>query len=625
MRKVTAFLLLFLLFSLWGAVPPARAQTEVPPAGQAAQAVLYALDSSAFPSMTALLDVYDANGGFVSGLKPDAVTLREDSSARPLATLEELHPGTQFVLAFNLGPALAMRDINGISRMDKILRSLQDWAAIRPAGAADDMSLVANGGTTASHLQGSQALLDALTAFKPDLRNLNPTLDTLSNALDVSSEPAAQPGMKRAVLFISSLPDDPAIPTLQNLTDRAVQLQIHVSVWIVASSAFFTTSGATALKDLAIKTGGDYTLFSGEQPLPSPETYLGPLRHTYRLTYLSGITTSGSHTLSVLANLAGQEATSSVLTWNMNVQPPNPILVSPPEEIVRQEPDASTTSPSALLPKAQPLGIIIEFPDNHPRALVQTTLLVDGKVAAANTVKPFDQFIWDLSGYTSSGQHSLQVMAVDSLGLSKTSLSVPVTITVVQPRRGLTAYLSRNSLWVAFGAVLLAGIVLGATLGWSRVRRRSGTPGRRSRKDPLTQPVKIEESKAGLRPPWTGRERNSPAYLVRLKDDGQALTAPPISIPPGEMTFGTDPTRATHVVDDPSVSPLHARLTRLPDGGYQLADEKSTAGTWVNYEQLLEPRRLKHGDVIHLGRISYRFMLRKPPEAEQPHLSPLQP
>lgn len=624
MHKVSTLLLLFFLLNLWGEVPPARAQTEVPPSGQA-QAALYALDSSAFPSMTALLDVYDANGSFASGLKADAVTLREDSSSRPLASLEELHPGTQFVLAFNLGPAFALRDVNGISRLDKILRSLQDWAAVRPADASDDMSLVANGGPTASHLQGNKALLDALSAFKPDVRNLNPSLDILSNALDVSSEPAAQPGMKRAVLFISSLPDDPAIPTLQNLTERAIQLQIHVSVWIVASPAFFTTSGATALKDLAIKTDGQYTLFSGDQPLPSPESYLDPLHHTYRLTYLSGITTSGSHTLSVLANLTGQQATSGALTWNMNVQPPNPILVSPPEQIVRQEPDANTTNPSALQPKEQPIEIIIEFPDNHPRGLVQTTLLVDGKVAAANTVKPFDQFSWDLSGYTSSGQHSLQVVAVDSLGLSKTSLSVPVTITVVQPRRGLAAYLSRHSLWVAFGAVLLAGIVLGATLAWGRIRRRSSTPSRRFRKDPLTQPVKIGESKPGLRVPRTGRERSSPAYLVRLKDDGQSLTAPPIAITTEEMTFGTDPTRATHVVDDASVSPLHARLSRLPNGGYQLADEKSTAGTWVNYEQILEPRRLKHGDVIHLGRISYRFMLRKPPEASKPRLAPPPP
>jgi hypothetical protein len=623
MRKIPALLFLVFVLSLWVEAPSTRAQTAVPPTAPA-QAVLYALDSSAFPSMTALLDVYDGSGAFVSGLETNAVTLREDNRVRALATLGELHPGAQFVLAFNLGPAFALRDSNGVTRMDKILRALQDWAAMHPADASDDISLVANGGTTVSHLQSNPALSSALAAFTPDVRSLNPTLDVLSKALDVSSEPAAQPGMKRAVLFISSLPDDPAIPTVQNLTDRAVQLQIHVSVWIVASALFFNTGGATALKDLAIKTGGQYALFSGDQPLPGPESYLAPLRHTYRLTYQSGISTSGSHTLSVQASAAGSQATSDVLTWNMDVQPPNPILVSPPEEIVRQVPGGSTTNLSALQPNAQSLGIIIEFPDNHPRALVQTSLLVDGKVVATNTSKPFDQFTWDLSTYTSSGQHSLQVMAVDSLGLSKTSLDIPVTITVVMPPRGLIPFLSRHGTWVALGAVLLAGLVLGVTLARSR-GRRAGASSRRHRKDPLTQPVAIEQGRPSGRGARAGREKSSSAYLVRLKDDGQALTAPPIPIPAEEMTFGTDPTLATHVIDDASVSPLHARLIHLPDGGYALADEKSIAGTWVNYEQILEPRRLKHGDVIHLGRISYRFLLRKPPEPPEPRLTPPQP
>jgi pSer/pThr/pTyr-binding forkhead associated (FHA) protein len=66
-------------------------------------------------------------------------------------------------------------------------------------------------------------------------------------------------------------------------------------------------------------------------------------------------------------------------------------------------------------------------------------------------------------------------------------------------------------------------------------------------------------------------------------------------------------------LDDPSVSPLHARL-KEKGGEYFLSDEKSVAGTWVNYEQLTGPRSLNHGDVIHFGRLSYRFMLRKPPE-----------
>jgi pSer/pThr/pTyr-binding forkhead associated (FHA) protein len=55
-----------------------------------------------------------------------------------------------------------------------------------------------------------------------------------------------------------------------------------------------------------------------------------------------------------------------------------------------------------------------------------------------------------------------------------------------------------------------------------------------------------------------------------------------------------------------------------------LLDQNSTAGTWVNYEALTDKtqRLLQHGDIIHLGQLSYRFMLRKPPEKPKPRLIP---
>jgi pSer/pThr/pTyr-binding forkhead associated (FHA) protein len=106
-----------------------------------------------------------------------------------------------------------------------------------------------------------------------------------------------------------------------------------------------------------------------------------------------------------------------------------------------------------------------------------------------------------------------------------------------------------------------------------------------------------------------------------LKDDGQPITSPAIPISTPEMTFGSDPIQATRVLDDPSVSPLHARL-RGENGKYILNDEGSTAGTWVNYEQLTAPMRLQHGDVIHIGRVSYRFMLRTVPERSAPRVTP---
>jgi len=433
------------------------------------------------------------------------------------------------------------------------------------------------------------------------------------------------------VLYITSIPAAGDIPVLQNLTQRAVAEHIRVHIWIVASKDFFSKPGATALKDLAIQTGGQYFPFSGDEPLPSPENYLAPLRHAYRLEYSSSILTSGGHTLTVQVNLNGETVTSAALPFELDVQPPNPILLAPPEQIVRTAPDERTTAASSFLPTQQPISIIIEFPDGRTRSLVRTALYVDGVLADENTAEPFDQFTWDLSGYATSGQHILTVEAVDNFGLSKVSLGLPVLVTVVRPQVGLLPWLSRNSLWVALGAILFAGGGLGAILILGRVKkRRSTTDGRGSRvvvpvpardRDPLTQSVQTGGGKRGLRLPWTRPAKSTEAYLVRLKDDGQPITAPSIPITIPEMTFGSDPTQATRILDDPSVSPLHARL-KEEHGEYILSDEKSTAGTWVNYEQLTTPRRLQHGDVLHIGRFSYRFMQRKPPERPTPQVTP---
>jgi hypothetical protein len=191
---------------------------------------------------------------------------------------------------------------------------------------------------------------------------------------------------------------------------------------------------------------------------------------------------------------------------------------------------------------------------------------------------------------------------------------VPVLVTIVRPQFGLLPWLSRNSQWVALGAIFFAGGGLVVILSRSRRKNRRKTPsGRNARLDPLTQPVHPERRRTGLHLGWKPAVKQSEAYLVRLKDDGQPVTAPPIPISTAEVIFGSDPIQATYILDDPSVSPLHARL-KEKGGQYFLSDEKSVAGTWVNYEQLTAPRSLRHGDVIHFGRLSYRFMLRTPPE-----------
>ena len=85
------------------------------------------------------------------------------------------------------------------------------------------------------------------------------------------------------------------------------------------------------------------------------------------------------------------------------------------------------------------------------------------------------------------------------------------------------------------------------------------------------------------------------------------------------MTFGTDPVQSMRVLDDPSISHLHARVKQMEDGGFLICDHGSVAGTWVNFEPVTrEGRRLAHGDRINFGQLMYRFDLNQPPAQSEP-------
>ncbi len=614
MRK-SLIALLSLLFAFAGFLP-AHAQV-------ATRLELYSLDTSSYPTLSVVLDPFDSSGNYITGLSREAVTILEDNQPFVPDSLEDLQPGVRFALAFDPGPYFAYRDATAVSRYDKIYKILQEWASTHPDNLGDDLSLVPTAGEITAHLSKTSDFAAALKAYSPPLQVIKPSLDTLAKAFDTVMEASSNPEMKPVVLYISSPPAQEAVPALQNLTERAVSQHIRVDTWIVSSRDFFSTTGATALKDLAIQTGGQYVLFSWDEPLPGLETYLSPLRHAYKAVYASHIITPGSHTLAALVNVNGETLTSLPISFNLDVRPPNPILVSPPYQIVRQAPDERTQDTTRFTPAAQIIEVLVEFPDGRPRPLTQTALFVDNVKVAINTSEPFNKFVWDLSGYSESGQHYLSVEAVDAYGLRHTSIAVPVTITVVIPERGLLPFLSRNRTYVSIGAVIFAGTALGVILvtGHSR-RKRFTRPSRMARTDPLTQPVVRQRKdrrwmRGAQRPP-----KEAEAYLVRIREDGQSLTAPPVPVVTPEMTFGSDPLQVTRILDDPSVSPLHARL-KVENGVYTFYDEKSAAGTWVNYEPVIGPQPLQHGDLLQIGRVTYRFMLRKPPDKPAPRVTPV--
>ena len=611
-----------------------RAQTS-------AYAEVAFVDAQAFPQVKALLDVYDESGKFVTGLEAGDLTLSEDGAPRPVNTLTESAAAVQLVVAINPGPALAVRDGNAIPRFTKIVEALRLWVEAQPAESPDDLSLISLSGSLITHAKPRDWFF-SLDAFKPDFRNTTPNLQTLAIALDTVAA-TTQPGTKRAVLFITPHMDDPTIDsTIAPLIQSAVDSKVRVFVWFVDGDQFFTSPSANAFNSLALQTSGSFFAFSGAEPFPDLEVELAPLRHIYQLTYTSAITSSGDHGLGIEVNAPQGTVTASEQSFSVDVQPPNPILVSPPLQIKRQPSPDDPYNEEALLPARQTIEILVEFPDGHTRELKRTALLVDGQVVDENNSEPFESFTWDLRSYGKSGQHEIIVQAEDVLGLQKSSMGIPVALTVTPPPRGIQAFLGRYREYLVLGAIGLAGLALVVILLRGRfggVLFRKRRAARKQFEDPLTQPVVVpteqrsvsaknaKKSKTAprrtvwFRPRSAIRLPEAPAYLTRLTNGGEPATAAPIPVIEKEMTFGTDPVQSIRVLDDPTISPLHARIKRNGDGAFHIYDHGSVAGTWVNYEPVTrEGRRLAHGDRIHLGQLMYRFDLNQPPAEPEPKI-----
>lgn len=611
-------------------------------------AILYPADSSAFPTITSFMDVFDASGRFVSGLKPEQVSIMEDGQRLPVTGLTEMVVPLQLTVAINPGPILAVHDKAGFPVFQGITEALGAWVQKLPPDTPDDMSLVSLSGPIIAHASAKDWLV-SLSAFQPDFKATTPNLQSLEIALQTVAVQAPRVGMKRAVLFITPHMDDPNIDVLvQALIERARQNNVRVFVWFTDTDAYTATASAGAFNTLATQTGGAFFYADGTNPYPDPETYFAPLRRLYSLQYNSAVKTGGSHSFSVVVQGQAGAVQSAEQPFNVDLQPPNPILVSPPLEIVRGPPPNDPYNQKVLLPAEQHIDIIVEFPDGHKRPLVRTTLYVDGQIVAENKAEPFDSFTWDLSKYHASGEHKLVVEAVDAMNLSKSSLEMPITVTVIQPPHGLRAIFGRYRQYITVGAVALAGVVLLLMLfvGPLRARIFGSRSARQVQADPLTQSVPTAlEATAPIQAATTRRRRvatqkvpaapaEAAASLRRLQLDplaapGETLKpAPgaPIPLAAREITFGNDPAQSTYLLDDPSLEARHARITQTDNGDYFIVDAGSIGGTWVNFEPIgQEAHLLQHGDVIHFGQLIFRFELKQPPEPVQPKISKLPP
>lgn len=578
-----------------------------------------------FPEITTYLSLNDAEGVFVRGLDNEDLVMLENNRPVPLNEFTYFEPGVQFVVALNPGPSFAIRDSQGTSRYDLISAALQDWSASLPTSSADDFSLLTTSGPRLSHV-APREWQQAFETFQPDARNLAPSFDLLGDAINAAADAPPVAGMSRSVLFITPPPERDVLPALQNLLQVAQQQGVRVSAWLVTSTANFDSTDITTFTELITQTGGSVTLYSGSETLPDVNSYLDPLRGLYLVKYQSQATTSGDYQVAARVNVDGETIETAPQSYTLEILPPNPVFVAPPAAIERRQPETENPT-TALIPTTQNLEIIIEFPDGKPRPATRSVLMVDGEVVQENNQPPFNTFRWDLTPYQGNGEHRLKVVVEDSLGLVGESIETPVRIQIAGQPTGIAAVLVEQAPLIG----VLAAVAAGAVLLWvlvvgGRLRPKDATQPRSQRRrknDPVTQPVPIRSEQPARRSaanplarlaerlPWQARRSSEPlAYLELLGADGNNGRGVSQPILEDELTFGRAVTQASNLLEDPSASDLHARLVRRSDGSFWLYDAGSTAGTWVNFAPVpADGRRLRHGDLLHMGRVGFRFRL----------------
>ena len=666
--------ILLLWLALSGAVTTATAQEMI-------TARVSALDTSALPEVQLFLDLHATDGTFISGVTTEQLTVFENNTPLAISNLQQMRVGVQFVTAITLGPAFGVRDGSGISRYEYLVQGLQSWQW--KTANQDDLSLLISSGPELIHSNSPAEWLQTLAGFQPDARQETPSLQLLNRALDVATDAPPQPDMDRVVLFITPPLGTEAAVGLQSIAERARQEGIRINVWLVASPEYRELIQADMLAQLASQTTGKFFFFSGTETVPDLESYLEPQRAIYSMSYLSEITSTGAFPVRVEINLAETSVVTPDKLVQFDIQPPNLVFLAAPVEIVRASAEPSSSRSAAqttavpweesLAPTVQALQIMVEFPDGRIRDLKRSALYVNGVMETENTQPPFDEFIWSLEQITQTQQVVLRAEVTDSLGLTSSTVDFPVQVTVQMPETNILGALSTRNLILIAASIGLAGLVLGlvlviggrikprisgrpevqrASLSQSPTRpvgqtiptqpvRKKAVPKRRT--DPVTQPVNIPQP-AGMRKRWglpnqlhfpvvsalkrpPTRPANQPCmlFLEPLPVSEESAPGTPVALVADEIILGRNAGKATLIINEPSLEEVHAVMVR-EDGSFRLRDAGATAGTWINFVPVPEEGTLlSHGDILHVGRVGFRFIQRSPGHTRKPSVTPYHP
>ncbi len=578
-------------------------------------AFLYDLDSSSFPQIRVYLGLSDPLGARPAGLAAADLSLKEDGNPAQAVMIAGEQTGLRLVVVIDPGLDLLYTLPEGDTRIDRLRRTLADWLGGLPQTGIDDMTLITPEGTPVSHTSDRDVFLGGLNSYTPLLPSPRALDSMLVDALGAAGDPMPRPGMRTFVLVFSASKLSQRENIGQGLCARAAEL--HAPLYGIWSARTEPSAAAdvAALDALASACGG-YSV-ALENPA-GPATLLGMIatqRTQYRLDYRSSAASAGKHTLAVTVNGAGFQAESAPLQFSIDVQPPAVAWIDFPARLVRAGSGISQPV-EEYQPGALDLGVEVTFPDGHPRRIVSMQLFADNQLAAECTQSPCSGVHWNLRNYTQSGEITLRLAVRDELGLEGQTPERKLDLVIQRPSPGevfRARYLLPLSIILAVAAA--GGLLLAAFANLRRVRAAKDPDDLLFPPVPRASPPRL----AGWKGLWenihrphrpTGGEAETYAFLEPLEPGGK-----PLAVAADDVLVGRDPRAAVLVLDDPSVSPAHARIARMGDGRPWVFDLGSAAGSWINFDEIPpEGAPLRDGDRLNFGRAAFRVRLKPAPD-----------
>ncbi len=550
------------------------------------------------------LSITDAFGRHVPDLSNENFTVIEDGQAIAVDQVEEVTVGTQQIFIFNTSRGLRARNALGLTRYDYVRSALIEWWGKNEAATIgiDDLSILTIDGPLVTHSPFAAELASAINSYEPEFEEETATFDLLLEALEFSMDTISTSDMPTLIFFITPFIDELQDLPLANTISWAKDNGITIYPILVGPEDLLEYPQVDNLELLAEATGGEMIFFDADVGLDFLAERILTRRNLYQLHYSSKANESGSHNLQVRVTSERLDILSDPMSYPINISTPEVIFIQPPDRLVRETTDENATLES-IPPTSTTLQVLVMFPDGYPRDILSSQFVVDDQVVSIRNEAPFDFFEWDISGYEETATHELKVIVEDTLGLQGTTSALSVVVEVIIPPRGISTFsLEPTTILALVGFLLVAGVLSATVITVSRRRRARASSASRE------MDTRTEQRQA-----TRSRRRTDRAFAEATLEpiSSQIL---PISLIGTDLVLGRDATFSVTHIDDPSVSALHARLIRLASGDYLIRDQGSVAGTWVNYQSVPERGKiLEHGDLIHLGRIAFRFQLPSPP------------